>query len=160
MKVVLKRAATPYHFELEAGSGHTVVTDAAAAIGGTDQGMRPMELLLSSLASCSAIDMVQILGKQRAELHDLEVEVIGKRREKVLPAVFESIHVHFRLWGDLDHYNAEVIGSSRFETPSVCPANRAIQKVHKIPLHRLGPLKTGTNRLKSAENAPLKAVPL
>ncbi len=40
----------------------------------------PMELLLIALGSCTAVDVISILRKKRAELTDYRVEVRGQRR--------------------------------------------------------------------------------
>ena len=42
-------------------------------------GMKPSELLLVALASCSAVDVVDILRKKRIELTKLQVEVNGEQ---------------------------------------------------------------------------------
>jgi putative redox protein len=43
--------------------------------------MRPMELLLSSVASCSAMDVLHILRKQKEPLEHLTVDIVGVRPE-------------------------------------------------------------------------------
>lgn len=60
-------------------SGGTLVVDGAPEIGGTGAGMRPMELLLAAVASCSAMDVLHILRKQKEPLEDLAVEIEGVR---------------------------------------------------------------------------------
>ena len=62
---------------------------------------RPMELLLASLASCSAIDIQSILKKQRQEISSLEIETIGNRVDEV-PAVFDSIQLLITVKGKVD----------------------------------------------------------
>ena len=57
-------------FMAESGSGHAVVVDASPEVGGKDLGPRPMELVLMGLGTCSAIDVVHILRKQRQEVTD------------------------------------------------------------------------------------------
>ena len=81
--------------------GHTVVLDGPEKLGGADQGIRPMELMLVALAGCSAVDVVHILGKQRQPLEDLQIDVEGHRADAV-PAVFESISLSFVAVGDVD----------------------------------------------------------
>ena len=53
-----------------------------------------MELLLVSLAGCSAIDVISVLKKQRQVVEDFRIEVSGTRRDGV-PAPYETISVHF-----------------------------------------------------------------
>ena len=62
--------------------------------------MRPMELFLSSLAGCSAIDVVHILKRGRHQLESLSVRVQGKRTDAI-PAVFTAITMEFIATGEL-----------------------------------------------------------
>jgi putative redox protein len=102
MKVQLRRINDAVHFEIKNEQGNTVEADGAPEIGGEGKGMRPMELLLASVASCSAIDVVEILKKQRQPLEDLMVDVKGTRPDDTTPSPFQSIALHFRLVGKLD----------------------------------------------------------
>ena len=85
-------------FVAESGSGHAIVIDGPAEIGGRNLGSRPMELMLMSVGSCSAVDIVQILKKARQPIATCEVEVTGKRAETD-PKVFTHIHLHFIVGG-------------------------------------------------------------
>ena len=82
----------------ESGSGHTVVIDGAPEHGGRDLGIRPMELMLQSLGSCTAFDVLLILKKARQNVKDVVVELDSKRAEKE-PKVFTNIHIHFIISG-------------------------------------------------------------
>jgi len=85
-------------FMAEAGSGHAMVVDGSESIGGRNLGPRPMELMLMSVGSCSAVDIVQILKKARQPVAGCEVKVSGKRAETD-PKVFTAIHLHFIVSG-------------------------------------------------------------
>jgi putative redox protein len=93
VKVTLDKIG-PAAFQAHAGSGGEVVLDGSPEIGGEGRGMRPMELLLTSLASCAAMDVVHILGKQKQPLEGLSIEVTGTRVDAV-PAHFSAIHLRF-----------------------------------------------------------------
>ena len=60
--------------------------------------IKPSDLLLLSLASCSAYDVVMILERQRQALRDLYVEVQGKQLSEP-PYAFTDIHQHYALEG-------------------------------------------------------------
>ncbi len=60
---------------------------------------KPSDLLLLSLASCSAYDVVMILGRQRQILTGLYIEVEGHQKDKP-PRAFTNIHMHYILKGD------------------------------------------------------------
>jgi putative redox protein len=86
------------HFQGSARSGHTIDLDVPASDGG-GEGMTPMELLLISLASCSAMDVVAILRKKRQPVDGLDVRVRG-RRQIEHPTVFTAINLEYVVHGD------------------------------------------------------------
>jgi putative redox protein len=71
-------------FEATGGSGGTLIVDGSPDIGGEGRGQRPMELLLSSVAACSAMDVVHILRKQKEPLEHLEISIEGVRPDAPL----------------------------------------------------------------------------
>ena len=89
-------------FTATSGSGHSVLIDGSPEIGGEDSGMRPMEMLLLSMAGCSAMDVVFILKKARQDVTDCVIKINGERADTI-PKVFTDIHVHYIISGnDLD----------------------------------------------------------
>lgn len=85
-------------FEGESGSGHKVIMDGPENAGGRNRGARPMEMLLLGVGACSAFDVVNILRKSRQDVTDCVAEVDAVRADAV-PAVFEKIHLLFRVTG-------------------------------------------------------------
>ncbi|ALG66929.1 OsmC family protein [Beggiatoa leptomitoformis] len=85
-------------FVAESESGHAIVLDGSPEIGGRNLGARPMELLLISLGSCSAMDVVSILQKSRQDMTDCVIEVQGERAETI-PKVYTKIHLHYVVTG-------------------------------------------------------------
>ena len=61
-------------------------------------GVSPSEMLLIALASCSSVDVVEILEKKRKELTLLEVTASGERNPDP-PWAYRKIHVKYRLGG-------------------------------------------------------------
>ena len=61
-------------------------------------GVSPMQLLLLGVGGCTAIDVVDILRKQRQPLEDLQIEVSGERAEE-WPKPWKAMHVHYILVG-------------------------------------------------------------
>lgn len=59
---------------------------------------KPSDLLLLSLASCSAYDVVMILGRQRQNLVDLYIHVDGQQAAEA-PYQFTNIHLHYTVEG-------------------------------------------------------------
>lgn len=76
----------------ESGSGHALVIDGPPDGGGRNLGMRPMELLLLGMGSCSAYDVVHILKKSRQAVTDCVAELSAERADAV-PKVFTKIQI-------------------------------------------------------------------
>lgn len=106
MRVDLHRVDDAFHFEATGISGVSVHTDGSVDIGGHNAGARPMELLLMGLASCSAIDVVLILKKQKQVIEDFRISVEGHRPADVTPSPFQDIHLHYVLKGDISEDKA------------------------------------------------------
>lgn len=105
MKLTLRRTAGA-QFEARNEAGQLALLDGPADVGGQGAGVRPMEMLLMSLAGCSAMDVLLILQKQRQDIVDLDINVEGTRARAV-PAVFERIHLHFAASGPVDPQKLE-----------------------------------------------------
>jgi putative redox protein len=102
MKIELNRLNDGFHLEAVNEQGKTVHIDASPDIGGTNQGMRPMQLLLAAMGGCSTIDVINILKKQKQPVRDIKITVDGEREKDAVPSLFVEVHVHFKLYGDLD----------------------------------------------------------
>ncbi len=61
-------------------------------------GVKPSELLLIAVASCSAVDVVEILTKKRMPLTFLEISASGEQDQDP-PWTFRKIHLRFRISG-------------------------------------------------------------
>lgn len=106
MKVELKRVNDAVHFEGSGSENVKINIDGSPAIGGQGLGARPMELVLMALGSCSSLDLVSILKKQRQEIKDMSVVVDAERREEI-PQIFTKIHMTFDLSGTIDADKAQ-----------------------------------------------------
>lgn len=115
MEIYLRRKSGKFNFEAQNESGFTVELDAKAAIGGDGKGFRPMEMLLVGLGGCSAIDMVNILTKQKEVLEDIHIRIQASRREEEQPPIFDTIGIHFILSGELNIAKVERALQMTFE---------------------------------------------
>ncbi len=102
MKINIKRINEAVHLQATNEEGANVLMDGSASIGGQNLGMRPMQLLLTSLGGCTSMDVLSILTKMQQVVESYEVEMDGQREEGVEPSLFRNIHVHFKLKGKLD----------------------------------------------------------
>ncbi len=130
MKITLQRVNQAVRFEGSNSAGNTVIVEGSPEIGGEGQGMRPMELLLVSLASCSSMDVIAILKKMRQPVEDLRVEVEGHRVKDQVPAVFNQIHLRFVLKGDLRADRVEE--AIRLSVEKYCSVGHMIDKTATI----------------------------
>ncbi len=67
--------------------------------GSRKNGFGPKALLLSAIASCSGIDVVDILGKMRVAFSDFEIVVEAEQTEEH-PRVFRDINITYKLKTD------------------------------------------------------------
>jgi putative redox protein len=109
MRINLKRLNTDFNFEASNDDGNIISIDASRGIGGSNKGMRPMQLLLAAIGGCSAIDIISILRKQKQEIIFFDIEVDGEREENLVEGVslFKIIEIHFILKGNIDKTKAE-----------------------------------------------------
>ena len=81
-------------FIARAGNAPAVVIDSNEGGSGTS----PMELLLISVAGCSAIDVIMILQKKRLAVTGFQVNISGVRAEEY-PRPYTDIHIEFVVSG-------------------------------------------------------------
>jgi len=75
-------------------TGHSVVMSTTKE----NMGMKPSELILSALAGCSSVDVVNILEKKHTPLTHLEVNVTAEQ-DADPPWTFRKIHMKFIVKG-------------------------------------------------------------
>ena len=85
-------------FEAESGTGHSITMDGPEEVGGQNEGARPMELLLLGTGGCALFDVVSML-KSPVSPHSRAGRVTSGRVDAI-PAVFESINLHFVIAGE------------------------------------------------------------
>ena len=83
---------TGMRFDVETGSGHHILLDAAGHNGGQNTGPQPMEILLVGLAGCAGMDIIAILRKKRQDITAYEIRIHGERTEEY-PRVFVEITI-------------------------------------------------------------------
>jgi putative redox protein len=81
-------------FESGRPDGPTAMFD-----GHADAGQSPVDALLSALAACSGIDVVDILAKRRTPVSSLTIDVVAQRREEA-PRRLTRVDVEYRVNGE------------------------------------------------------------
>jgi len=92
--------------------------------------MKPSELILSALAGCASVDVVDILAKKRTPLSHLEVQVSAEQ-DPDPPWTFRKIYMKFLLKGEgLTEKNVEqAIELSEEKYCSVAATLRSAAKI-------------------------------
>ncbi|MGZ5255051.1 MAG: OsmC family protein [Flavitalea sp.] len=107
VRIELSRVNGDFGFEAKDSNGHTVRMDTSPETGGTNFGVRPMQMMLMGLGGCSGIDIVSILKKQRQDLKDFKTFIEGEREAGKEPSLWENVTIVFELTGNLDPEKAE-----------------------------------------------------
>jgi putative redox protein len=91
-----------------AGRQHRIDAGAKEAPG-------PVETLLSAVATCSSIDLIDILAKRRTPIERLSVSVVAERRAE-FPRRVQRMEIEYRIDGaGIDRENADRAMQLSFE---------------------------------------------
>ncbi len=120
------------HFIGMAGTGYEVPLGADLALGGANDGFRPLELMAVSLAGCTAMDVISILKKKQQDVSAFEVNVRADRTEQH-PKVFTHMLVSYLVTGhSLDEQ--AVRRAIELSATKYCPAQAMLGKVAPVEL--------------------------
>lgn len=81
-------------FIARAGDGPAVVIDTPESKGGPS----PMQLVLIGIAGCTAVDVISIMQKKRANVSAFQVNITGERAEEH-PKRYTNIQIEYVLHG-------------------------------------------------------------
>ncbi len=130
VKIEIHRVDQDFRMEAVNDKGNSIIMDAGASDGGHDSGLRPMQLLLAAMGGCSAIDLIGILRKQREPLTDLKITVTGEREQGVVPSLYTEVHVHFRLFGNINQDKAE--RAVELSVEKYCSVAKTLEKTAEV----------------------------
>ena len=85
-------------FESDNPSGKNLSIDSSEEFGGTNSGLRPKALMLSSLAGCSGLDVVSLLNKMKVEIDDFKIVTSGELTEKH-PKYYHKVKIDYHFYG-------------------------------------------------------------
>ena len=85
-------------FMVQGGGGGSVEVLAGPRSAEEAAAMRPKELVLAGLATCSGVDVVLILERMRVAVERFEVSVEADETDGQ-PKVFSQVRMAYRLWG-------------------------------------------------------------
>lgn len=87
-----------FKFQSTDAHEHTLTIDAPQSEGDSFDGFMPGDMLLTALAGCSGIDVVNILTRQRQKISGLEIRVSGHQNPDP-PWTWEDAHIHYVIHG-------------------------------------------------------------
>ncbi|MBN1955898.1 MAG: OsmC family protein [Anaerolineae bacterium] len=115
----------------EANDGPAIVVDhAMPPKDRPDTGPAPMELMLISLAGCTAMDVVSILKKKRQLFSGLQVKASAEQAEEH-PRVYTQIHLEYVVTG-ADVKPEAVERSIELSVTTYCPASAMLSRTAEI----------------------------
>ena len=111
-------------------SNHWVTIDGPKEFFGSEAINRPMELLLISLGSCTASDVVSILKKKRVDLQKFEVNLTGERSNEH-PKVFTKINIEYIFTGE-NLRSEDIKRAIKLSQDKYCPISFMLNKTVEI----------------------------
>lgn len=114
-------------------SGFAVQMDADSSFGGTNDGVRPMEMIALGLAACTAMDVISILQKKRQQVTQFEVRVNAPRSAEH-PKVFTKALITYIVTGKNVDESA-LLRSIELAATKYCPAQFMLAQVVPMELH-------------------------
>jgi len=118
------------HMEAANEEGGLIRMDGSTEIGGLEGGFSPMQLLLAGVGGCSAVDIINILKKQRQDLQDLTIEVEGDRQSKDEYSEFTNIHIKYIFTGKLDESKVE--RAINLSLDKYCSVSKTLEQTSEI----------------------------
>lgn len=107
-------------------SGHDIVLGSSGEVG-----VGPMEMVLTGLAGCTAMDVISILQKKRQKVSSFEVQVHGDRATEA-PKVFTDITIKYIVRGEgIDPVAVE--RAMELSETKYCPVQKMLSLA--VPIH-------------------------
>ncbi|MDD7886086.1 OsmC family protein [Flavivirga sp. 57AJ16] len=85
-------------FESDNPRWPSIMMDASKDFGGTNSGMAPKAMMLSSLAGCSGLDVISVLNKMRVKIDDFKMVVEGELTDEH-PKYYHKVSVDYHFYG-------------------------------------------------------------
>jgi putative redox protein len=130
MQIRIHRTDENYAMEAKNEEGNSILMDGSLAIGGSNKGMRPTQLLLSAVGGCSAIDIISILKKQKQEIESFEIVVDGEKESVQEYSLFRKIHIRYILKGKIDKEKAE--RAAQLSIDKYCSVSKTLEPTAEI----------------------------
>ena len=119
-------------FTGKADTGFEVPLGAEPAVGGADDGFRPLELMVVSLAGCTSMDVISILTKKKQDVTAFEVKIDAEQAVE-FPKVFTQAVITYLVYGHAVD-EAAVLRAIELSETKYCPAQAMLGKVVPMKL--------------------------
>jgi putative redox protein len=114
-------------------SGFAVQMDSDPYFGGTNSGVRPMEMIVLALAGCTGMDVLTILQKKRQKVTQFEVKVDAPRSPEH-PKVFVRAQITYLVTGK-NVEEAAVLRSIELSITKYCPVQFMLAQAFPMELY-------------------------
>lgn len=116
--------------EVSDGRGHSIVIDEPEELGGTDEGMTPVEITLASLAGCFSITASFLAKKMRIDINNIEMEVEGDIDDQAMSSAdvysgFQEVRFNFKIDADAPKEKVEKLYKS---IEDFCPVSDTLKE--------------------------------
>ena len=109
-------------FLCESGNHSIVLDDGSTSI-------TPVQALLLSMATCTAMDVWNIMTKKRQDIKGLEIEIEGERQESY-PKLFRKIKLKYIFEGNVDEKACKE--AIKLSMEKYCSVSNMIKEVAEI----------------------------
>jgi len=79
--------------------GYDVVMDGSKKVGGSEEGLQPLEMMLFSLIGCTGMDVISITNKMKQDVKGFSVSVEAEQKEDH-PRFITRAHVTYTFSGN------------------------------------------------------------
>lgn len=114
-----------------ADSGFPLQMDAGVSVGGSNSGIRPMELIALGLAGCTAMDVISILRKMQQDVTHFDVKMDADRSAEH-PKVFTRASLTYVVSGRSVTEDA-VLRAIELSVTRYCPVQAMLEQA--FPIH-------------------------
>ncbi|MFN2398608.1 MAG: alpha/beta fold hydrolase [Gemmatimonadaceae bacterium] len=128
-RVTARTGETGYRTDIMA-SGHSLIADEPLAVGGTNKGATPYDLLAAALGACTAITIRMYADRKKWPLTEAIVRLKHRRVHAVdektcesQPAKMDELEREVELSGDLDAVQLQRL----LEIANKCPVHRTLE---------------------------------
>jgi putative redox protein len=97
--------------------------------GGEDSAPTPKEILLNSMCTCSAMDVVSIAEKMRLKIEQFSMKAEATKTS-TLPSYFSAVHMEYYIAGDLE--SEKIIKAVVLSMTKYCGVSFMISKICPI----------------------------